>query len=855
MSYTISKIVQIVNGTALQRSLQEHNIIHLVFDSRRIQQHEGSLFFALVTERADGHKYVQDTYDKGVRHFIVSKTIDVSNMPNADIILVSDTLQALQALAAYHRAQFQDLIMIAITGSNGKTIVKEWLYGLLRKNFGTTVMRSPKSYNSQIGVALSLWQIRATDKYAIIEAGVSGKGEMYSLKKMIGRVDVGIFTNLYAAHDGGFSNRNEKFAEKWLLFDVDTVVICPENLIKTFPNYTSVQSIKTYGENSVALKIIENYLSENNRMVEVRYYDKKIKITIPFTDEAAFQNSLLCFLAAAVLGIEPEKIIESIMHFEPIEMRLSLKTGDNNCIIIDDAHSNDINSLAVALDYMTQQSGNHSRTVILSDILESNEPDEQLYNKVAKLLTEKKVTKIIGIGKKIKILKRYLNSETILFSAFNSTEIFLEELKNNSNSFSLGIEKKIKKNKKNISENTFEITFENFSHEIILVKGARIFGFERISNLLEQKVHETILEINLSALIHNFQIVKQTLKPETRIMAMVKASAYGAGGDEVARALVFNKVNYLAVAYTDEGVALRKAGINVPIMVMNPEQISFSSLLQNGLEPEIYSLRMLKSFLAVNNESVGSGQVHLKLNTGMNRLGFDKVDLEELKILLHQHPELKIASIFTHLAATDDVAFNDFTRLQIQRFSEMYEIIVSGLSYKPWRHVLNSNGTLCFPEFQFEMVRLGITLYGIGDENNNNSGLQTVMSLKATISQIRSVPKSETIGYSRKGKLNRDSVIATISIGYADGLHRKAGNHNFSVWLHHKTAPIIGNVCMDMTMIDITDIPEAKEGDKVEIFGTHISVQNLANKTQTIPYEIFTSISPRVKRIYFQEWQ
>jgi alanine racemase len=372
---------------------------------------------------------------------------------------------------------------------------------------------------------------------------------------------------------------------------------------------------------------------------------------------------------------------------------------------------------------------------------------------------------------------------------------------------------------------------------------------------LEQKVHETILEINLSALIHNFQIVKQTLNPDTRIMAMVKAAAYGAGGDEVARALVFNKVNYLAVAYTDEGVALRKAGINVPIMVMNPEPNSFSALLQYGLEPEIYSLRLLKAFLTVNDESVVGRQVHLKLNTGMNRLGFDKADLEELKILLHQHPELKVASIFTHLAATDDTVFNDFTRLQIQRFTEMYEIIVSGLIYKPWRHVLNSNGTLYFPDFQFEMVRLGITLYGVGDENNNNSALQTVMSLKATISQIRTVPKTETIGYSRKGKLQRDSVIATISIGYADGLHRKAGNHNFAVWLHHKTAPIIGNVCMDMTMIDVTDIPEAKEGDKVEIFGTHISVQNLANKTQTIPYEIFTSISPRVKRVYFQEWQ
>lgn len=890
MTYSINKIREIINGISLQSKASERKIIHLAFDSRRIQQARDTLFFAFVTERADGHKYLQEVYNKGVRCFVVSRKVDLSGMPEAEIILVSDTLLALQNLAAYHRQQCSEIKIIAITGSNGKTIVKEWLYEILRKEFGKEVMRSPKSYNSQIGVALSVWQIRATDKFAIIEAGISKKGDMDALKKIIGDVHLGIFTNLYAAHDSGFADRHEKFSEKFSLFDKNTNLISSQKLMNEFPNHSKVNEIITFGNAEADLKIIKSTIKDNKRIVEAQYKNQKINFTIPFIDGASFENVLLCFLAASEIDIDSKKIFESIARLEPIEMRLSVKTGVNNCIIIDDAYSNDFNSLGVALDFMIQQSGNHERTIILSDILESNVSDEILYKQVADLLVIKGVSKIISIGKKIKLLKKYLNLREIIFFNFISTEKFLDSFQKKSSEKNIFPEKKIENEKyfsgKKILKKNFEKKFQNFSGEIILIKGARIFGFERISNLLEEKVHETILEINLSALIHNFQTIKQTLRPETQTMAMVKASAYGAGGDEIARALAFNKVNYLAVAYADEGVALRQAKINIPIMVMNPEPISFPTMIRHNLEPEIYSLRIFRSYqstisiehLALSHESyveetqssklqVKETQnsklkaqtyfpaIHLKLNTGMNRLGFDAADLEELKILLETHPEIKIASIFTHLAATDDEHFDDFTHEQVEKFCAMYETIASSLNYKPMRHVLNSNGTLRFPAFQFEMVRLGIALYGVGDEKNNNSGLQIVSSLKATISQIRKVPKTETVGYSRKGKLERDTVIATISIGYADGLHRKAGNKNFSVWVHEKLAPIIGNVCMDMTMIDITDIPEAKEGDKVEVFGTHIPVQTLAYATDTIPYEIFTSISSRVKRVYFQEWQ
>ena len=424
MNYSIKQIQEIIKGVSLQSNTPERKIVHLAFDSRRIQQADDTLFFAFITERADGHKYLQDVYNKGVRSFIVSREVDFSQMPEANIILVTDTLAALQNLAAYHRRKLTDTKIIAVTGSNGKTIVKEWLYEILRRKLGNAVMRAPKSYNSQIGVALSLWQIRATDKFAIIEAGVSKKGDMAALKKMIGDVQLGIFTNLYAAHDSGFVNRNEKFLEKWSLFDENTTVICPQKLIEEFTNHTKVQAIKTFGSTTFFLEIQGSVVKEKKRDVSASLNRQKINFTIPFSDEASFENVSLCFLAASEIGIETKKIIESIAQLEPIEMRLSVKTGNNNCIIIDDAYSNDLNSLAVALDYMIQQSGNHARTVILSDILESNADDENLYKQIAQLLIERGATKVIAIGTKIKVLKKYLRRTKINYLNFNSTEKF-----------------------------------------------------------------------------------------------------------------------------------------------------------------------------------------------------------------------------------------------------------------------------------------------------------------------------------------------------------------------------------------------------------------------------------------------
>jgi Alr-MurF fusion protein len=841
--YPISQIIKVIKGQAT-RSASDAPIEHLLIDSRKIAFPETSLFFAIVGARHDGHDFIQDVYKAGVRHFIVSQIIDNQLFTDAIFIKVNNVLQALQDLAAYHRSQFPKLKVIGITGSNGKTVVKEWLYQLLKDDYN--IVRSPKSYNSQVGVPLSVWQIRPEHTLAIFEAGISQKGEMEKLERII-QPRVGIITNIGSAHDEGFASREEKLSEKLMLFkncgriyykrDEDLI----DDALKAFP----IGVRRAWGqEKNANLKIKEFHLRTENCIIEAVYKNDIFgtSLTVPFKDAVSLENIIHCWNVALGLNIENSIINKRVKKLEPVAMRLELKAGINGCLLVDDAYNFDLSALQIALDFVDQQSRHLKKTVVLSDMLQMTQNTEGPYQTICQLLIEKKIERVIGIGMDILKLKNIL-PQTIDFQHFTSTYDFLNQLKNT-----------------------------DFHNEIILLKGARPFAFEQITNRLALKAHKTVLEINLNALVHNLHVFTQKLKPNVKIMAMVKAAAYGNGSDEVARLLEFHKVDYLAVAYADEGIDLRNAGVKLPIMVMNPEEASFDALRRFDLEPEIYSLSLLKSYADfVENQqknaqntvecneiphTCGKGplfKIHLKLDTGMHRLGLESIDIQQVIFILSQNKKIKIASVFTHLAATEAAEHDGFTQQQVARFEAFYAQITEGVGYKPMRHVLNSSGITRHAAYQFEMVRLGIGLYGVDNSGDFEGRLQVVQTLKATISQIRNVPKTETVGYSRRGLLNRDARIATISIGYADGLLRSAGNGHFAVGLHGKRAPIVGSVCMDMTMIDVTDITEAMEGDEVEIFGNHIPVQALANVLNTIPYEIFTTISERVKRVYFQE--
>ncbi len=858
MTYSISTIKDILKGEywlGEEASDSETLIEHLLIDSRKISFPQTSLFFAIVGERHDGHDFIVDAYKSGVRHFIISNLKNVDNQwfKDAIFIKVADVLRGLQDLAAYHRAQFPQLQVIGITGSNGKTIVKEWLYQLLKDDFN--IVRSPKSYNSQVGVPLSVWQINETHDLAIFEAGISTTGEMEHLERMI-HPTIGIFTNLGTAHTEGFASDKEKIKEKFKLFKNVKRLICPQDEWLRFPTI-KIKGHVIYWSKTTPLdaqiiqfdtQITDIQHFKDKTFFKLMYRGSVLDIEIPFTDSASIDNATTCILTLLVLKKDffnhqnmVKVFTEKLSRLEPIAMRLEMKAGINGCLVVNDSYNSDVNSLQIALDFMAQQSRQLKRTVVLSDILQSGQDADILYKKIADLLLEKGISKLIAIGEDVLKIKNLI-AQSIDYQYFITTTDFLKSINN-----------------------------ADFQNEIILLKGARRFEFERIAERLSQKSHKTVLEINLNALTHNLFFFKSLLQPQStlpkpKIMAMVKASAYGNGSDEVARLLEFHKVDYLAVAYSDEGIALRNAGVKMPIMVMNPEEESFDALIRFDLEPEIYSLNILKQFVnfienSENTEGVflnkksktKSFKIHLKLDTGMHRLGFESIDIQQLIQILNTHKSIKIASIFTHLAASEAAEHDHFTDEQVHRFMEMYNQISDEINYKPMRHVLNSSGITRHPHYHFEMVRLGIGLYGIDINGAFQNQLQVVQTLKASISQIKNVPQNETIGYSRRGVLQRDSRIATISIGYADGLLRGAGNGQFSVYLHGQRAPIVGSVCMDMTMIDVTDILEATEGDEVEIFGSHLPVQALAKVLNTIPYEVFTGISERVKRVYFQE--
>lgn len=805
---------------------QDVIIKELAIDSRKVVLPAQSLFFAIRGDRHDGHSFIEQLYETGVRAFVVGSEYSIPpKLDDAFFIRVENTLHALQTVAAAKRAR-HNYPIIAITGSNGKTIVKEWLYQLLDQTYN--IIRSPKSYNSQVGVPLSVWRMRSENDLAIFEAGISMPGEMVKLERII-RPNIGIFTNLGQAHDENFSDANQKAREKLDLFqNVDTLIYCKDYLIiqeelEQYPFASNPKLFSWSRRNAADLQIGRIEKKEGQTEIQGVFQQNFIRIRIPFTDEASIENAIHCWATMLFLGIDNEVIAKRMEQLVPVAMRLELKQGVNNCSVINDSYNSDLQSISIALDFLQQQQQHPKRTLVLSDILQTGRSDEELYAEVAQLVREKKVDRLIGIG-------THISSQAAQFPSgsefFDSTHHFLEAYHH-----------------------------DMFHNETILLKGARTFGFEAISRIIQHKTHQTVLEIDLGAMVHNLNLIRSLLCPETKLMAMVKAFGYGSGSFEIANVLQFHHVDYLAVAYTDEGIELRKAGIALPIMVISPEEQTFDAMIQYGLEPEVFSVRSLQLLEnAIKRKGVLDSplKIHIKLNTGMNRLGFSERELNQLMVRVKNNSQLKVASIFSHLAASEDPNEDAFTRGQIGQFESMSKRLIEYFGYPIVRHICNSFGIIRFPEAQYDMVRLGIGLYGVAPNSPVSDKLRNVSTLRTSITQIHELKTGDTIGYGRLERVNGEMRSATLPIGYADGLNRKNGNRQGNVMINGHRAPIIGNVCMDMCMVDVTGIP-CKEGDDVIVFGEGYPISEFAKNSETIPYEVLTSVSARVKRVYFQE--
>lgn len=828
LSYNINDITKIVKGELIKKSTSFNEVTDILIDSRKLISPEGCLFFAIHGKQNDGHVYIDELYERGIRHFITSSIpVKLNEYENANFILVKNSLAALQALSAYHRKKF-DFPVIGITGSNGKTIIKEWLFQLI--NTDKNIIRSPKSYNSQIGVPLSVWQMDDSYDLALFEAGISEPDEMDKLQAII-KPDIGIFTNIGQAHDKNFISTPQKVGEKLKLFTkVNTLIYCLDHtdiqgIIIRSEILNGINSFTWSRKQDADLRILDTKRIEKGLTLIIGLYkETPIEIIIPFIDEASIENATHCWATLLYLDYSNDFIKERMLRLQPIAMRLELKEGINHCQIINDSYNSDINSLSIAIDFLDQQSIRKRKTIILSDILQSGKNDEELYEEIADILEKKKVDQLIGIGPSISRFKEKFNLKK---EFFNSTEEFLQKF-----------------------------SFSSFNNESILLKGARVFEFEQISNALQQKSHETVLEINLNALINNLNYYRSKLKPITKIMAMVKAFSYGSGSYEIANILQFHRIDYLAVAYADEGVELRKAGIIVPIMVMNPEEQSLDFIITHNLEPEIYNFEILEKLENAIRKSIlpknKPVKIHLKLDTGMHRLGFEEKDIDELVKRLKANKQIYVHSIFSHLAASDKSEHDDFTSQQIEKYTEMAQRIKAETDHYVLLHILNSAGISRFPEAQFNMVRLGISLYGIPGNKEDKEKLENVSELKTVITQIKEIKAGETIGYNRSAKANEDIKVAIIPIGYADGIHRSLGNGKGHMLINGKLVPVIGDVCMDMCILDISDI-DAKVGDEVLIFGKERSIIELAREMDTIPYEVISNISQRVKRIYYHE--
>ncbi len=818
-SYNINTIKKILNARAI---IVNNSVINsLIYDSRSLVSPIDSLFFALKGKQRDGHAFIKDLYNRNIRNFVVNKLpADREYFAKANFLIVEDTLLALQKVAQYHREQFNGQV-VGITGSNGKTIIKEWLFHMLYNK--KKVVSSPKSYNSAIGVPLSIWLLDESHETGVFEAGISFPGEMEILYNII-KPDIGIFTNIGDAHQENFSNLKQKVNEKLLLFkSCNTLIYNKDNKliheqITKNENLKNVKLFRWSLKGASDIQITEIISNRRSTKINGIYNRIKYSIIIPFTDKASIENAIHVWAYLLNQQIDNKYIKSQFIDLPPVAMRLELREGINSCTIINDSYNSDIGSLAIALDLLNQQNQHDKKTLILSDILQSGYKESDLYSEVAKIIKIKNINRFIGIGDSI-LKNRNLFPDNSEF--YKSTENLLSK---------------------------FNST--KFNKEAILLKGARVFQFERISGLLEKKSHRTVMEINLSSMLHNLNYYKSLVSEKTGIIAVVKAFSYGTGSYEIANLLQYHGVSYLAVAYTDEGVQLRKAGINIPILVMNPNAGDFSKLIDYNLEPEIFSFRTLSLFIkSARKNSEKIWPVHIKINTGMNRLGFGKDNLPDLVYELKKNNNLKVSSVFSHLAAVDDKESDEFTRKQISLFEDMSQYIQESLNYPVSRHLLNSSGIEKFPEAAYDFVRIGIGLYGTANDNN---ALKNVCTLKTSISQINIVHAGESIGYNRLEKVITESKIAILPIGYADGLSRRLGNRKGKVLINSKFVPIVGDLCMDMLMVDITEIT-AKEGDIATIFSEKLPVGKLAKQIDTIPYEILSGISARVKRVYITE--
>jgi len=805
MNYTIEKITTLIGARRIGSA--DAQIGWLLTDSRSLCFPESTLFFALKTARNDGHRYIEDLYRRGVRNFVVEKDSPFSTshspLSDANFLVVPSPLEALQRLAERHRDEF-DIPIIGITGSNGKTMVKEWLYQVLSPDY--VVTRSPKSYNSQIGVPLSVWLLNEQTQVGLFEAGISQLGEMEALHDII-QPTIGVLTSIGAPHQENFRSLEEKCMEKLKLFHDAKVLIynADDDLVSRCIRRSGFKGQKIGWHRDELLPTYQ----------------------LPFYDEASIECSLAVAATARYLGVSQEQLADRMARLEPVAMRLEVKEGQHGCTLINDSYNSDINSLDIALDFVQRREEREERkkhtqcTLILSDIYQSGKSDAELYGEVDKLCTTRGITKLIGIGPHMMAQAGVFHLPSTEF--FTTTEDFLQS-----------------------------DTFRQLQNEVVIIKGSRSFGFDRITEQLEQKVHETILEVNLNALVDNLNYYRSFLKPETKLVCMVKADAYGAGAVEVSKTLQDHRVDYLAVAVADEGVTLRRNGITQNIMIMNPEMTAFKTMFDYDLEPEVYSFRLMDALIhAAEKQGITGWPVHIKLDTGMHRLGFDpERDMDELIRRLKAQNAIIPRSVFSHFVGSDSDDFDRFSAMQFEKFDRASRQLQAAFDHKILRHIDNSAGIEHFPERQLDMCRLGLGLYGIDPRDNRM--LANVSTLKTTILQLRKVPKEETVGYSRKGILKRDSVIAAIPIGYADGLNRHLGRGACYCLVNGQRAPYVGNICMDVALIDVTDIP-CQEGDTVEIFGDHLPVTVLSDVLDTIPYEVLTSVSGRVKKVYFQD--
>lgn len=821
MSYSLEKIASLIGAHCFGEG--EAQIDWILNDSRSLAFPESTLFFALRSQRNDGHKYIPDLYRRGVRNFVVANLPEnyEQKYSDAHFLRVVSPLKALQRLAERHREEY-DLPVVGVTGSNGKTVVKEWLYQLLSGSRNVT--RSPRSYNSQVGVPLSVWLLNSRSEVGVFEAGISQPGEMSALRAII-QPTIGVMTNLGPAHQENFSSLQEKCLEKLSLFkDCKVVVYEADDPVVS----ECVDQAMLKGDHlawsrrdpNSPLFIRDVRKEETFTTVNYTYLGTDGSYTLPFVDEASIQNSIHCLAVCLYLRLPAADIAARMSRLEPVAMRLEVKQGVRGCTLINDSYNSDINSLDIALDFMNRRPESRRRTLILSDILQSGMPVEELYAKVAEMVNRRKVDRIIGVGPDIMAQSQRFHMDKMFFV---SSEALLQS----------GM-------------------LDKLSNEVILLKGSRKFNFEAISEHLSLKVHETTLEVNLEAIVRNLNYYRSFMKPETKMVCMVKASAYGAGSVEIAKTLQDHRVDYLAVAVADEGADLRKAGITGNIIIMNPEMSTFNMLFQYDLEPEVYSFALLEALIkAAEKEGITNFPVHLKLDTGMHRLGFDpEHDLPALIDRLQHQTALLPRSVFSHFVGSDSPDFDAFSAHQFELFDKASRQLQEAFPYKILRHICNSAGIERFPERHLDMVRLGLGLYGI--DPIDNRVLNNVTTLKTTILQIHEVSPEDTVGYSRRGYLTRKSRIAAIPIGYADGLDRHLGCGHCYCLVNGQKAPYVGNICMDVCMIDVTDI-DCKEGDTVEIFGDHLPVTVLSDVLGTIPYEVLTSVSERVKRVYFQE--